>query len=234
MIAVHLHGPQAHLLDGPFMCEVDTMADAIKALGQQVAALKPIPGENRIVYEVAGMEHPDELFHFTNKTEIHLVPAVAGGGGKGGMGIISIVVGIIIIAVAWWNPGGWFAAGAMISQGMVMMMGASMILSGLVSLMMTPTPDAGVGTTETQSSTDPAASRYLGQPKNTVKVGTRINIPFGLNKIGGHYLSFNIDTTEGTDTPYNAVVISGNPDIAPDGSAHTVPSARYPVPIVTP
>ena len=81
------------------------------------------------------------------------------------------------------------------------------------------------GTFET--SKDPESSRYLGSTKNSVKIGTRVSICFGRNKVPGHFVSFNVDSTEGVDTAYNPIVVTNNPDLPPDGSAHWEPTRVY-------
>jgi predicted phage tail protein len=45
---------------------------------------------------------------------------------------------------------------------------------------------------------DELRNRYLGAPRNTVAIGTRIAIPYGRRKIFGHYLSFDINATTST------------------------------------
>lgn len=227
-ITVHLHGPQAHLLSEPYRCAADTVEEALNALCKMVPGLRPVPGQQRPVYEIAGMENPEEMFRPTEMKEIHLVPSVCGGGGKGG-GVLGIVLGVALIALAWWNPAG-ILAGTILGMsitGMVFSFGLSLLLGGLLSLISTPTPDTTGVSNDTTGLSDPAASRYLGSNKNTTKLGTRVSIAFGRNKIAGQYVSFNIDSTEGLDTPYNAVVVTNDPDVAP-GSAGYTPTAVYP------
>lgn len=235
-VTIHLHGPQAGLLAAPYRCVADTVEEAMNALSKMVPGLAPVPGQTRPVYEIVGFDHPDQLFSPLppEKRELHLVPSVQGGGGKGG-GFLQIALGVVLIALAWWNPGALlgtaalFGAGTMSMVGLTLSFGISLLLGGLLALIATPTPDT-MGTSNFDASSggaDPASSRYLGSNKNTTKLGTRVSIAFGRNKIPGQYISFNIDSTEGLDTPYNAVAVTNDPDIAP-GSAHFTPTAVYP------
>ena len=217
---------------------MDTIAEAIKALGQQVKALRPIPGQARPVYDVVcdGVVTVEDLFKVTDHDirEVHLVPAMCGGGGKGGV-FAAIGIGILLIAVAWWNPAALVGLAALLpagvsATGMLFSLGLSLVLGGILQLMSAPTPNAEGTTVASSDTTDPATSRYLGSPKNTTKIGTRVNIFFGENKVPGHFLSFNIDTSEGIDTPYTNTSVGTIPDSPDDGSMHTQPSAVYPKP----
>jgi len=235
MITIHLHGPQAHLVPGPLSFAVETVAEAIKAFSSQMKhVLRPVPGQERIVYSGSNARTPDDLLKIRDEdVEVHLVPSILGGGGKGGlMSILMIVVGILIIAVTWWTGFGAAAGASLIATsmaGMLYGMGASLILGGLLSLMSTPAPDNTANQDTTFTTTpDPSSSRYLGSPKNTVKSGTRVNLAFGENLIPGHFLSFNIDSTDGVGTALKPVIVTTDPDIPEDGSAANVPSESYP------
>lgn len=234
MITIYLHGPQAHLLPEPFQCAVETVAEALKALGTQFKALTPVPGQDRLIYSATGVRTPDDLLRVREEdTEVHLIPTMVGGGGKGGlMSILMIAVGVLIIALTWWTGFGAAAGASLIATqlaGMLYGLGAALILGGLLSLIAAPATDTQANQDTTLTSTaDPSSSRYLGQAKNTVKAGTRVNIAFGENKIPGHYLSFNIDSTDGVDTALTPVNIGTDPDIPEDGSANNVPKASYP------
>lgn len=67
--------------------------------------------------------------------------------------------------------------------------GTSLIIGGVMQ-MLSPSPKVSA------NSGDPEASKYLGAPGNTVALGTYIPIGYGKFKVGGHYISFNISTTE--------------------------------------
>lgn len=64
--------------------------------------------------------------------------------------------------------------------------GVSLALIGTMQLLF-PQPQMD---TESQQN-----SKYLGTPGNTVAVGTRIPIGYGLYKVSGHYISYNINST---------------------------------------
>lgn len=65
--------------------------------------------------------------------------------------------------------------------------GVSMMTNGVVSLL---TPQPTMDVQESQN------SKYLGTPGNTTAVGTRIPIGYGLYKVSGHFISYNINSTQ--------------------------------------
>ncbi len=178
---VFLYGKYAGLLpDGYADVHAETAAEAIEAITSQLREFRTGP---RHTIVAVGFESEEALKAKTDVTEIHLVPAFFGG-----TAVLRIVVGVILIAVAWWNPAGWMSAAMVTGMGA---MGASLVLGGLIELM------APRRTTSASSGgSDPAASAYLGAPKNTVKIGTPIPIFYGEAMIAGQYLSFNITTTD--------------------------------------
>ena len=66
-------------------------------------------------------------------------------------------------------------------------MGAMMILGGIAQ-MLAPTPEV--------AGDDGKQSRILGGGRNTVAVGTPIPILYGKSRVGGHYLSFSVNTAK--------------------------------------
>jgi hypothetical protein len=143
---------------------------------------------------VHGIDSQIKLFSDTDMEEIHVHPRRGGGGGKGGL--LQIIIGITLIALAIINPA--FLATLGMTNGMLYLTGGMMILGGLVQMLM-PVP-------ETDST---EGSLYLGAGVNTVKIGTRIPILYGTRKIGGHYLSFDVDAKD--------IPLEGDPNEAAEG-----------------
>ena len=128
-------------------------------------------GRHRIM--VAGCNSESDLKKPHDGSTIHIFPQFAGA--KNG-GIFQILIGAVLIGVSFLIPGAGFIASAAFA------LGGAFVLGGLVQ-MLSPKP-------EDNNSSD--KSKYLGAPKNTVAVGTRIPIPYGKNRLYGHYLSFNV------------------------------------------
>ena len=191
-----LHGYLKRLYPHPIEVVADTVADALSFL-KLIPELTPKMGTKHSV-QIPGFDSQESLYAKTEQREIHVVPFV--GGGKRG-GILQIVIGVALIALAAWNPLGIIAAagsGALITTTSVALMGASMLLGGLLSVF-SPAPRIDTGGGETSE-----AARYLSAGQNTVKAGTRIPIIYGRDKSAGHFLSFNVDAVEvdpGNTTP---------------------------------
>lgn len=81
------------------------------------------------------------IIDLDDKSSVHFTPVITGAGKAAG--VIQAVVGVVLIAVAWWNPLGWSAGGVMIAGAM----GASLAMSGAISLLTRP-PDMGSGVNE--------------------------------------------------------------------------------------
>lgn len=172
-----------------YECDADSAAEAINAFSRQTKVLNPIPGEHRPVFKVLGHDGVEDLLDKTREdSDIVLVPAMMGGGGRGGF--MQILIGAVLIAASF-IPGlqGVTVLGMSITS-MLLSMGISMMLGGLLQLI-SPAPSLDTG----PQGQDTEASRYLGTPKNTVQSGTRIPLAYGENKVYGQFLSFNIQAS---------------------------------------
>jgi hypothetical protein len=116
-------------------------------------------------------------------TDIHVYPRTGGAGGDNGL--VQIIIGIALIAVAVFAPA--LIPGFM-SVASVATAGAMMVLGGVMQ-MLTPMPEAAGGSTDEKSN-------YLGANQNTVKIGTNIPLAYGNVKMSGHYLSFDVDSKD--------------------------------------
>ena len=176
-IKVYLHGYLKDFSDGPVEIEADNMAMAIEGVTRQLEGFKPnaVRGRHRIT--AVGYESVEDLFTEPKSDELHIFPQFAGGK-KGGF--MQILIGAALFAVSFFLPGSMA-----VLAGIAKSMGISMLLGGIAQLL-APQP----------SSEDAKKSRYLGSPKNTVAMGTRIPILYGTFRVYGHYLSFDIDAKD--------------------------------------
>jgi len=198
MKRIILHGHLKKLHPDPIEVEAESVADAIKIL-KFIPELQPADGQPWPV-TIQGVNTQGQLFAPTDVEEIHVYPRTGGAGGKGGL--LQILLGITLIAVALFFPGA-FAAGTMlgglgVTKGMLLLTGAMMVLGGVMQMLM-PVP-------ETDST---EGSLYLGAGVNTVRIGTRIPILYGTRKVGGHYLSFDVDAKD--------IALEGDPNEDAEG-----------------
>jgi predicted phage tail protein len=201
-----LHGRLKKLCPDGLEIDAATVAEAIRGLCAVTnGAFNPIPGKGRHEISVVGFPTRESLYEPIpdEVTELHLMPTFAGG--KRG-GVMQVIIGVVIIVaavVAALPSGGTsLALGTSVLWGMttaggLMFAGVMMAAGGLLA-MMSPAPkmDTGVGSTSYSGSSNPEASKYLGAPQNTVKIGTRIPILYGRTRVYGHILSLGIQATD--------------------------------------
>lgn len=169
-----LHGKLRSMFGSEYEISTTVPADAIEGLSRQLP-----DWPRHMPVDCVGFDTREKLCLPTEETEIHLVPAIAGGGGKWGQIIIGTALIIAGVVLAVTTPGmPWYAI-ALITTG------ASMVLGGVMQLFYkTPT---------LHKSDDPAASKYLGNIGNTTAIGTYRNLAYGRTKIYGHWLSLQVD-----------------------------------------
>lgn len=175
LIKVVPHGLYARLY-ASFEIAATTAAEAIEGWSRQVGMRL---SDNRVM-EAVGFETPESLFEKTDVTELHLMPAMSGGGGffKIVIGAALIVGGIFVSAI----PGLQAVGIAMISAGI------SLVIGGIMQLFM-KSPKAS-------DDKDPEASKYIGAGQNTTAIGTPIAIGGGRMLIGGQYLSLQVNSSD--------------------------------------
>lgn len=169
------HGKLRQLYGESVTMASDTIADAIEGFSRQQPNW---PRHLRIA--VVGFDTEEKLQQHAD--EVHMMPALAGGGGKFG----SIILGAALIAAAViFAPAAGVFASALTTS--LAVSGALMIAQGVFALFM-KAPSMG-------KNKDPEASKYLGVNKNTTAVGTPIILAWGRNRIAPHWLSLQADST---------------------------------------
>lgn len=189
MRRIILHGHLRKLAPEGVAVDADTAYDAVLGLSHALRAeLAPRPGREPERVRLLGYDIDQDLYvPLGDETELHLVPAFSGGKG----GLFQIVVGVVLIvvgAVVSYIPGGQSIGWFMIN------MGIGMVLGGVLT-MLSPAPKPA----ELQGSgsgANPDPSQYLGQPRNTTKIGTRIPVLYGKYRVFGQILSSDIVSVE--------------------------------------
>lgn len=174
---VHLHGPLRR--DGITEIRIvgDTFAEVLEGVSRQVPALQPT-AQGRARVMIVGCDSETDLYApLGDRVDIHIVPQLMGGKSA----ISQVLVGALLIGVSFIPGIGPSLSSALLKVGMLT------ALSG-VSMMLSPQPEADTGTGQ--------SSKYLGSPKNTTQIGTRIPILYGEYKWGGHFLSFDINAID--------------------------------------
>ena len=123
----------------------------------------------------------DELAHPTGREDIRIAPILQGS--KRG-GLFQTILGAAILAIAYFNPGG-FLTGPMASAGMLT--GAAMALGGIVQ-MLTPMPTG----LSAKDNPDNGASYNFNGPVNTQAQGNPVPLLYGEMVVGSAVISAGI------------------------------------------
>lgn len=189
-VKIILHGRLKKLYPHELYMSGRSVAEILNGINRQIKELRPVIGDQPNFVTVLGYETREALEAPLSKdvSEIDIMPVMAGHKG----GFLQILVGVALIAVSFALPAGFALFGGMLTASSVFSFGLSLVLGGLIQ-MLSPAPKIDqTGNT----ASDPEASKYLGADQNTVKIGTRIPLPYGRNMMYGHYLSFNIDAKD--------------------------------------
>lgn len=136
-----------------------------------------------------------EQLEYPADTEIKIVPIVKGSGNN----TVSIIIGIVLIVVAWWNPYGWgtiacsageLSAGEAVIAAMYAT-GVSLIMSGVSGLLM-PKPIVQDARYAEENS-----GKYFNGPANMSLAGSPVPLAYGKVMTGSVVVHATINTSEG-------------------------------------
>ena len=169
MKTIKLYGDMGKRFGREFELDVQTPAEAVRALSSQVKGFRAyLHAHQQDAFKVfvGGRNSSEELLSpCSDKEIIRIAPVVQGAGAVG-----RIVLGAVIMFFAWWNPLGWAAAGSL------MAMGASMALGGVVQLLSpTPNTDSGMGSEAVEN----RPSYNFNGPVNTTAQGHPVPLAYG-------------------------------------------------------
>ena len=207
MKRIILHGKMKEAYSHPIEVEASTVAEAIQFLAQ-IPELQRDDGPWPVT--IRGIDSQIALYAETDMEEIHVYPRLGGSGGK--TGLFQILLGITLIGIGLINPAFLGAIG--LTKGTLILTGSMMVLGGIMQMLM-PVPE----------SDSQEGSLYLGAGVNTIKIGTRIPILYGTRKIGGHYLSFDVDAKD--------INLEGDPNEDAEGNPNYYQYDKVNLPVVT-
>ncbi|ACE61155.1 tail assembly protein [Actinobacillus pleuropneumoniae] len=165
MAKITFHGDLKRFSNQPFELEVSNFRELMSGLLTQIQGLrehlrngyyKVRIGKN---YLNNDQLQTNPMIGLDDKSSIHFTPVIAGAGK--GMGIGQLILGVVLVAAAFYTGGASLLAW---SSGATMMgaMGASLILGGAISLLSkTPEMSSGVKEGEKKQSTSFSNIRNL-------------------------------------------------------------------------
>jgi predicted phage tail protein len=173
---------------------VTSAAEAVRALSANFPTFERelvSSGERGVGYKVlVGRDelNLERLHEPSGQQRITIAPVISGAGGNG---LGQIILGAALIAVAWWNPMGWAAAGSFLSQATLYSVGTSMILGG-VAQMIAPTPKS----TDPSERPENKPSYAFNGAVNTTAQGQPVPVGYGRLIVGSAVISAGIDVDE--------------------------------------
>lgn len=196
MKTIHLYGHMLEKFGGPFTLDVETPAEAARALCVQLPGFE-VEIKKANWHVIRGpLDDADYVgesalqMTLGQQNEVHIIPVIAGAGSGGGLGMI--VVGAIFIAAAFFTGGASIAAWSTIAT----MMGAAglgMVVGGLIAMTMKApgAADTSSGVTE-----DEKASFLFDGPGNQTKQGGAVPRGYGRLLVGSIVVSSGLYTEE--------------------------------------
>tara|TARA_Y100001001_G_scaffold163884_1_gene194230 strand:+ start:9504 stop:10046 length:543 start_codon:yes stop_codon:yes gene_type:complete len=160
-----------------FSVAAKTAAEAIAAWSNQTD-LRSLPHCAKPTVDAVGFDTQEKLHEKTSVTEIHLIPRMSGESGVGKVLVGAVFVGLSFIP-------GLGQIGQVALSTVLFSMGMSLMISGIMQLFMK--------SPKVETNEDPEASKILGSPTNTTKIGTIIPRGYGRMIVGGQYLSVQIN-----------------------------------------
>ena len=182
-VKIKFHGFLEKLIPEVIEGSFETLHDAIMYVSHNYPALKAPLEIGRYSIQIPGYATRESIYCklYTDNIDIYPYTEMSKSGGMGQM-----IVGATMIAVAFvasiFFPGK--PAFAHLAKW-----GLTLMAFGALTYLLTP---------KLKNKSDDGSSadnKYLGSPANTTASGTPIPIGYGLFKVHGHYLSFNISSS---------------------------------------
>lgn len=179
---ITFHGKFADDYGKSHRIEAGSVAEAVSALTTQLNFYCDRMVMDRPVACIVGHDTIESLEECPD--EIHIIPAVYGGGGFGKVLLGAALIGLSFITAGAATP---FIAGTLTSA--LFGMGVALSLAGLAQMF--------IKAPSLSRESDPEASKYLGLSNQTTKLGTLRSYSMGRIKMTSpHLLALNVDAQD--------------------------------------
>ncbi|MBW5285299.1 tail assembly protein [Burkholderia gladioli] len=184
---IRLYGVLGSKFGREFRLAVSSTAEAVRALDVIVPGFRAFmlnAKDNGMAFAVFNGRRnlaEDELQHPVGDEDIRIAPVLMGS--KSG-GLFQTILGAAIIAIAYFNPGG-FLTGPLLSGAYGL--GASMALGGVVQMLSPQT--SGLASTNSPNN---GTSYYFNGAVNSVAQGDCVPIVYGRMRVGSKRVSAGI------------------------------------------
>lgn len=191
-VKINFHGFLKKLIPETIEGNFRTLHDVFMYISHNYPQFKAPLNIGRYAVQVDEYNSKESIYCPLHTDTIEIRPfsnlAKSAGMGQIIVGAALIVVGVLVAAFV---PGGQAIGIKMIYSGIFM------IGMGMLTYLLTPE-------IKNKGDHNPGDNKYLGSPKNTTASGTPISIGYGLYKVYGHFLSFNISSS--------SVIVAGSND----------------------
>lgn len=194
MRKVILYGRLGKMFGRVHHLAVESVAEAVRALDANFPGMAGFSAHLRkysapgYTVRVDDVGQGKEELHMCSEGAIKIAPVVRGAGKNGG--VLQVILGIVLVVVAWYNPAGWTVLGTSISSGSVMMLGASMILGGVMQMINKP-PEFDM-----KERPEAKASYSYDGVVNTSHQANPVPVCYGRVRVGSQVVSASITTEE--------------------------------------
>lgn len=181
-VKIFLHGHLKEKLGADFVyTEARTAYEVLKSIGVRYKKVLKAPLDiGKWKVRLKDYDTKEKLMGRIRHNVLHLYPsfrtAKSGGVGQMIIGAVLIVVGAILV---------YTGVGSGLGAYMIKA-GIGLMLTGALTLLMAP---------DLSTDDDDTKNKYLGAGEQTTAAGTRIPFGYGMYKIFGHYISYNISST---------------------------------------
>jgi predicted phage tail protein len=208
MRTIHLHGYLRERFGGPFRFDVASPREAISALLHQLDGFADAIRDGRFGIIRGDYEHGMELdeteltLRFGRTRELHIVPVVQGGGGRGagiakivlGVGLLAVGIGGAILATGGFMAGLGTVAGFGVTWGSIATAGIAITAAGLSSVL-TPRPNLDPGRLDQLEPPDQRPSALFNSgPVNRSAQGAPVPVVYGRMRVGSVVVSSGLVT----------------------------------------
>lgn len=188
---VYLHGHAREMFGEFFELDISTLAEAFRAIGSQIKGFRHYTAQRHFRI-VVGKEikkgrviGENQISDLLPKGDLHIRPVIKGA--KEGGGLMKIVAGVLIAAVAWWAaPAMGAAAIGSVTYGQIAMVGIGLAASGISQLL--------TQNQETKEKKDESA-RISGN-LNTMDQGGPVALIYGKFRVGSTMISSGVTTAD--------------------------------------
>ncbi len=186
---IRLYGELGKRFGREFKLDVQSPAEAVRALRVIVPGFQAYLVEHaKSAFKVfvGGSNRSDEVGAPCSDMEvIRIAPTVQGASAVG-----RIILGVALLAFAWWNPLGWTAGSAMLTG--VTGMGMSMVLGGVVQLL---SPQQTYDSAASERPENRPSYNFNG-PINTTAQGHPVPLCYGRMIVGSAVISAGLETRQ--------------------------------------